>query len=668
MSAPAETPAETLEFQAEARQLLDLMIHSLYRHKEIFLRELISNASDALDKLRFAALTDSSLLAGDERLAIRLAVDPDQRTLTVSDNGIGMNRDELIANLGTIARSGTKEFLAALEQAKQKGSEAPELIGQFGVGFYSSFMVADEVVVETQKAGETQGYRWSSRADGRFTIEEIERAQRGATVILHLKPREPDEQDFTDYATEYAVRSVVKQYSDFVTYPIEMEVEREEGEGDQKQKVKRDETLNSMKPLWTRRPSEVTDDEHNEFYRHLTHDWEAPASRIHFRAEGTLEYTALLYVPAHAPFALLAPHENKSRLSLYVKRVFIMADCEELLPPWLRFVAGLVDSSDLPLNISRETLQHARQMTPIRKRLTSKLLESFKHMLEDERERYEKIWNDFGAIIKEGIYFEDDQDKYRVAEISLFHSTRGASGESLISLDEYIEKMPFKQKEIYFIAGKDRKSLLASPHLEACRKNGFEVLLLTDAVDEFALARLTEFDNHKLKSVERGEIELEDEEQKQKRAEQEERQKPLLEAVKQALGERVGEVRFSNRLTDSAAVLVAGEDDLTPQMKRVLRQARQEIPDTARTLELNPQHALIERLSGLTGPGAPGANESRFNDYCELIYCQALLSEGSTLEDPLRFNRLVTELMLQEAPPPAPAAAPAAQPTKESSD
>ena len=633
--------AETMEFQAEARQLLDLMIHSLYQHKEIFLRELISNASDALDKLRYEALTDTSLLEGDERLAVRLSIDADQRLLVVSDNGIGMNRDDLVANLGTIARSGTKEFLRALEQAKGRSGDMPELIGQFGVGFYSSFMVADQVVVQTRRADETQGYRWSSRADGQFTIEAIELEQRGTSVTLHLKPKGPDEQDYTDYATEYALREVVKKYSDFVTYPIEMEVEREEGEGDQQQKVRRDEVLNSMKPLWTRTPSELTDEEHNEFYRHLTHDWEEPAARVHFRAEGALEYTALLYVPAHKTFSMLGPQEHKSRLSLYVKRVFIMADCEELLPPWLRFVGGLVDSSDLPLNVSRETLQHARQMVPIRKKLTSKLVESFKRMLEDDRDAYQKIWENFGAIIKEGIYFENEEDKFRVAEIALFQSTRS---EGLITLDEYIEKMPFKQKEIYFISGKDRKSLLTSPHLEACKRNGFEVLLLTDPVDEFAMQRLTEFDNTKLKSVERGQIELEDDEQKEKREEQEQELKPLLEAVKQSLGERVGEVRFSNRLTDSAAVLVSGEDDLTPHMKRVLREARQDVPDTARALELNPEHALIARLSKLQ------EDESRFGDYCELIFCQALLSEGSPLEDPPRFNRLVTELMVQQSP------------------
>ena len=630
-------PAETLEFQAETRQLLDLMIHSLYQHKEIFLRELISNASDALDKVRFESLTNSSLLEGEEKLSIRIDVDPDKKLLFVSDSGIGMNRDELVANLGTIARSGTQEFLRALEKAKGETGDLPEMIGQFGVGFYSSFMVADEVVVETRKAGESQGYRWSSRADGSYTIEEMDREQRGTTIKLQLKPKGLDEQEFTDYSSEWAVRDVVKKYSNFVTYPIEMEVEREEGEGDDKKKVTKVDVLNSMKPLWTRSPSEVTDDEHSEFYRHLTHDWEAPATRVHFRAEGTLEYDALMYVPAHPPLSLLEPQQHKSRIALYVKRVFIMADCEELLPPWLRFTRGLVDSSDMPLNVSRETLQHARQMVPIRKKLTSRILETFKKMMEDEREAYEAIWKNFGSILKEGIYFEGEEDKFRVAEVALFHSTRG---DDLISLDEYIEKMPFKQKEIYFIAGQERKSLEASPHLEAFRKNGFEVLLLTDPVDEFAMSRLTEFDSHKIKSVERGQIDLEDDEQKEQRESQEKEQKPLLEAVKKSLGDRVSEVRFSNRLTESAAVLVSGEQDLTPHMKRVLREARQEVPDSVRTLELNPGHALTQKLSKLQEVG------SRFDDYCQLLYCQALLAEGSPIEDPARFNRLISELMV----------------------
>ncbi|MFH0946029.1 MAG: molecular chaperone HtpG [Planctomycetota bacterium] len=626
-----------MEFQAETRQLLDLMIHSLYQHKEIFLRELISNASDALDKVHFLSLTDSSLLEGEEKLSIRIDVDPKKKLLFVSDSGIGMNRDDLVANLGTIARSGTQEFLKALEKAKGEAGDLPEMIGQFGVGFYSSFMVADEVVVETRKAGESQGYRWSSRADGSYTIEEMDREQRGTTVKLHLKKKGLDEQDFADYASEYAIRSVVKKYSDFVTYPIEMEVEREEGEGDAKRKVLKIEVLNSMKPLWTRSPSEVTDDEHSEFYRHLTHDWEVPAARVHFRAEGALEYDALLYVPSHPPLSLFEPQQHKSRIALYVKRVFIMADCEELLPPWLRFTKGLVDSSDMPLNVSRETLQHARQIVPIRKKLTSKILEKFKKMMEDDREAYEGIWKNFGPVLKEGIYFEEEADKFRVAEIALFQSTRGGG---LISLDEYIEKMPFKQKEIYFIAGQDRKSLEASPHLEAFRKNGYEVLLLTDPVDEFAMSRLTEFDNHKIKSVERGQIDLEDEKEKKKRESQEKEQKPLLEAVKKSLGDRVGEVRFSNRLTESAAVLVSGEKDLTPHMKRVLREARQEVPDTVRTLELNPEHALIQKLTSLQ------ENESRFDDFCQLLYCQALLAEGSPIEDPARFNRLVSDLMV----------------------
>ncbi|MBI4882373.1 MAG: molecular chaperone HtpG [Planctomycetes bacterium] len=630
---------EKMEFQAEARQLLDLMIHSLYQHKEIFLRELISNASDALDKIHFQSLTDPQLLAGDDRLHIRIDADPEERTLAVSDNGIGMDREELIANIGTIARSGTREFLTALRKSGEKSAAPPELIGQFGVGFYSCFMVADEVVLETRRAGQAQGLRWRSRGDGGYTIEECDREARGTTVTLRLKDRGPVDEEFADYSAEWQIRAVVKRYSDFVSYPIEMEVEREEGEGDAKKRVRRVETLNSLKPLWSRSPAEVSDEEHADFYRHLTHDWEKPAARIHLKAEGTLEYVALLYVPAHRPLALFDPHEAKSKIALYVKRVFIMGDCEEVLPPWLRFMRGLVDSSDLPLNISRETLQHNRQMAPIRKHLVSRTLETFKKMLEDEREKFQGIWRDFGALLKEGIYYEGEEDKFKVAEIALFQSTRGPG---LVSLDEYIEQMPAKQKEIYFLAGPDRQTIEASPHLEAFRKKGFEVLLLTDPVDEFAMQRLTEFDGKPIRSIERGEVEVEDVEEKEARAQKEKELKPLLEAVKAALGERVGEVRFSNRLTDSAAVLVSGEHDLTPHMKRMLKGALQEVPDQARILELNPGHPLVAKLDLMRAR----PQESRFADFCEILYCQALLAEGTPLPDAARFNKLLSELLV----------------------
>ena len=632
----AAQPAETMEFQAETRQLLDLMIHSLYKHKEIFLRELISNASDALDKMRFLAASNAKALDGDEHLHIRVEGDAEDRTLLIADNGVGMSRDDLVENLGTIARSGTREFLSQLKDAD--GSDLPELIGQFGVGFYSAFMVADEVTVDTRRHDEEQGHRWRSKGDGSYSIEPIDKPDRGTTIVLHLKERAETDDAFQDFTQEWTIRETVKRYSDFVAYPIEMEVEREEGEGDDKKTVTRVETLNSMKPLWTRPAAEVTDEEHADFYKHVTKDWEAPRRTIHFKAEGTLEYHALLYLPSHKPLMTHDHHQPKSRLSLYVKRVFIMDDCEELLPPWLRFVRGLVDSGDMPLNVSRETLQHNRQMTPIRKRLTSKVLDTLSTMLDDEREEYDQFWDDFGAVLKEGIYY-DDEHKDKVAAISLFQSSKE---DGRTTLKAYVERMPDDQKEIYYLAGTDKKSLLASPHLEAFARKGFEVLFLTDPVDEFALQRLTEFDGKALKSIERGQVELEDDDEKEAREEKEKELKPLLERVQTSLDDHVSEVRFSNRLTDSAAVLVTGEHDLTPQMERILRDARQEVPESKRILELNPDHPLVAAMNEQQDDGP-------FGDYCKLLYGQALLAEGSTLPDPASFNKLLVDLMVKKS-------------------
>ncbi len=636
---------QTMEFQAETRQLLDLMIHSLYRHKEIFLRELISNASDALDKVRFEALTRPELLEGDDDLAIRLETDRDARTLTIADNGIGMSRDEVIENLGTIARSGTREFVAALKDAKEQATSAPELIGQFGVGFYSAFMVADRVTVETRRADlpAGEGVRWTSTGGGAFELETIERAPRGTRITLHLKERGEEGEEMPELTAEWALRGLVKKYSDFVQWPIRMDVEREEGEGDDKKTVVKTETLNSMKPLWTRTPSEVTDEEHAEFYKQLAHDWEPPGRTIHFRAEGTLEYTALLYVPSHRPLAFLEGDRGKSKLSLYVKRVFIMDDCDELLPPWLRFVRGLVDSSDLPLNVSRETLQHTRQMAPIRRRLVTKTLETFKKWLDDDRDAYAKTWGEFGPLIKEGMYGEDDETKFKIAEVCLFRSTRG---DGLVTLDEVIEAMPDGQEEVYWLAGPDLDTLRRSPHLEAFAARGYEVLLLTDPVDEFAMQRLTEFDGKPLKAIDKGDVDLGDDEEKAARDEKAKELKPLLDAVKERLGEQVAEVRFSSRLKESPAVLVTGEQDLSPHMARLLRGMDREVPESKRILELNASHPLVKRLDALRDGSA-----GRFGDYCELLFGQAQLAEGTAPEDPQRFNRLLTSLMVGEDRP-----------------
>lgn len=639
--------AEKREFQAETKRLLDLMIHSLYRHKEIFLRELISNASDALDKLRFEALTRPELIAGDERLKIRLERDPDDHELVVADNGIGMTKDEVIQNLGTIARSGTREFSEKLAQAvksKPDGAELPELIGQFGVGFYSVFMVADEVTVDTRKAGEEEGVRWTSRGDGSYTVEPIAKRDRGTTITLKLKQPLGDETDHDDFTQEWRIREIVRRYSDFVAYPIEMDVEREEKVGDDKKETKKitlTETLNSMKPLWARPISEVKAEEHAEFYKHLTHDWEAPRETIHFRAEGALEYTALLYIPAHRTHEWVdSQHQMKSHLSLYVKRVFIMNDCEELLPVWLRFVRGLVDSSDLPLNVSRETLQHARQMRPMQKKLVAKTLEALRKMLESDRAQYSSFFDDFGSVLKEGIY-GDDEFRKDVAAIALFHSTK--EGGERTTLKEYVERMPVSQKAIYYISGSDPAAIARSPHLEAFKKRGFEVLLLTDAVDEFAFARLHEFDGRSLKSVERGALDFEpaaDSPEAKEREKAREQKKPLAEALKASLGDKVSEVRFGDRLTESVAVLVTEEHGLTPQMLKVLKDAKQDVSEGKRILELNPDHPVVARLEGLKD------DSERLGDFAELIYSQALLAEGRPPEDPVRFNQLLTKLML----------------------
>jgi molecular chaperone HtpG len=632
---------ERHEFQAETRRLLDLMIHSLYRNREIFLRELISNASDALDKLRFEALTRPELLEGDERLRIRIERDAEDRQLVIADNGIGMTRDDVIANLGTIARSGTREFAERLSAVEREGGEAdaPELIGQFGVGFYSAFMVAKEVVVDTRRAGDDEGVRWRSKGDGSYTIEPIAKKDRGTTITLHLEPPPiAGDEEAVDYTSEWVIRDVVRRYSDFVAYPIEMEVEREEDDGEGKKKTVRVvETLNSMRPLWTRPPAELKPEEHAEFYKHLTHDWEAPRETIHFRAEGALEYVALLYVPSHRPIDFLEAGERPaSRLSLYVKRVFIMSDCEELLPPWLRFVRGLVDSSDLPLNVSRETLQHTRQMAPIRKRLTSKVIEALRSRLESDREAYVSFWKDFGPLVKEGVY-GDEEFRKDAAALALFRST---AGETYTTLSEYIARMPVSQKAIWYLAGDDVATLERSPHLEVFKKRGFEVLLLTDAVDEFAMARLHEFDGRPLKSAERGDLDFETADEGDARKKAKEERKEVLETVKAALGDKVADVRFGDRLTDSVAVLVTGEHGMTPQMLRVLRDARQAVPEDRRVLELNPTHPLVARLAAFPGD-SPEAK-----DYAALVLGQAQLGEGKAPDDPVAFNQLVTRLML----------------------
>ncbi len=639
---------ETRKFETEIQKLLDLMINSLYSHKEIFLRELISNASDALDTLRFKAQTDQNLLEGDNDFRIRIDVDSDARTISVSDNGIGMTRDEVIEHIGTIAKSGTSKFIEAIA-AKDSNELVPELIGQFGVGFYSSFMVAERVVLTTRTAGSKEATLWESVGDGSYTIEDGERENRGTTVTLYLRKAEGADQDFTK---EWEIRSTIKKYSDFVTYPIFMDIEREEVptdkdgkpiEGAEPVKKVTEETLNSMKPIWNKRKSEVTEDEYKEFYRYLSHDWTDPLETIHLNAEGKTEYNALMYIPSQAGMDLFMP-EKKSGMQLYVKRIFIMDNCEELMPPYLRFIKGVVDSADLSLNISREILQHDRLMTMIRKNLVKKVLGNLKEMLEKDREKYLKFWQAFGLVLKEGIHY-DFENQEALKDLLLFASTRG---NELTTLKEYCSRMPEDQKEIYYITGSSREMLTNSPHLEALKTKGYEVLLMTDPVDEWVLQGLTAYDEKPLKSVAKGEVSLLNEEEKKEVEEKlkadEEQYASLLTFLKNTLREKVKDAKLSSRLTDSAVCLVADEHDMSASMERLLRAAGQDVPETKRILELNPQHELVKVMFDLY---KENPSDPRLEEYSELLLDQALLTEGSPIADPVKFSKLVAKLMVK---------------------
>jgi molecular chaperone HtpG len=639
------TKAERLEFQAETKELLDLMIHSLYSHKEIFLRELCSNASDALDKRRFLGLTDPGLAPAGE-LSIELEPDPAARTLIVRDNGIGMSREELIENLGTIARSGTKRFLL---DARGK-ADAPELIGQFGVGFYSAFMVADEVVVESRRAGGEAGWRWRSRGDGHFELEPLADLPAGTRIVLHLKAHDEDEAGAQDFAAEWVLRDIVRRYSDFVSYPIKLLSQRRGPKlDDQGQPIEGSEetrrewvVINSQKPIWMRPKAEVSAEQYAELYRRISRGFGEPLETIHFRAEGSNEYTAVLFLPKEKPLELFESEPKKSRVQLYVKRVFITADCEELMPPWLRFVPGLVDSNDLPLNVSRETLQHNRQLAQIKKRLTRKVLDSLGGLAKERRADFEAFWGQFGAVLKEGLYFEQGDTQDELAGLCLFRSSRG---EGWTGLQEYVERMPAGQPAIYTLAAPDLETARRSPHLERPRAKGYEVLFLLDPVDEFAFQRLEEWHGTKIQALGKGADQLEDEGDKQRRSELEGQHKALLEAMQQRLSGAVSGVSFSSRLSDAAAVLVGEEHSFSPHVEKLMRESGRGPagPASRRRLELNPGHGLVERLEGLR-ESAP----ERFQDYCDLLYGQALLSEGATPPEPARFAALVAKLLLAE--------------------
>ncbi|MFM1723354.1 molecular chaperone HtpG [Rhodococcus sp. PAM 2766] len=643
------TGIEQREFQTETRQILDLMIHSVYSNKDTFLRELVSNASDALDKLKLEAYRDKDLEADTSDLHIELDVDADTRTLTVRDNGIGMSRDEVIDLIGTLAKSGTAELRRKLREAKDAVA-SEELIGQFGIGFYSTFMVADKVTLLTRKAGEKHGTRWESSGDATYTIETVDDAPQGTSVTLHLKPEDVEDHLY-DYASERKLREIVKRYSDFIAYPVRMQVERPAPETDDTSAEDQDaepktvvetETLNSMKALWARPRSEVTDDEYNEFYKHVSHSWDDPLEVIPMKAEGTFEYQALLFIPSHAPFDLFS-REHRAGIHLYVKRVFIKDDCEELMPEYLRFVKGVVDAQDLSLNVSREILQQDRQIRAIRRRLTKKVLTTIKDMLssEDEasRDKYRTVWSQFGRVLKEGL-LSDFDNRDTLLEISSFPSTH--SEDEQTTLAQYVERMKDGQEQIYYLTGESRQQLEASPHMEAFRARGLEVLLLTDPVDEMWVTSVPEFDGKPLQSIAKGEVDLDtDEEKKDAEAKREEQDKQFADVLgwlTSTLEDQVKQVRLSTRLTDSPACIVGDEFGMTPSLERMYRASGQEVPHFKRILELNPTHPLVE---GLRAAHAERGDDPALAETAELLYGTALLAEGGELEDPAHFAKML---------------------------
>ncbi len=632
-------PTERHEFQAEVKQLLDLMVHSLYSDKDIFLRELISNASDALDKLRFEHLTRTELDASD--LHIRIEVDRAARTLSIADNGIGMTRDEVVKNIGTIARSGTREFLTSLDEAQKKTMPA-DLIGQFGVGFYSAFMVADKITLVTRRAGQTTATRWESVGDGAYTLGDAERDRAGTTVTLHLKP-EDTEHGLRDYTAEHVIKDIVKRYSDFVTYPIRMQ-RWKDGEKPSDPKILEDETLNSMKAIWDRPKGEVSDTEYKEFYRHIAHDWTDPLRTIPVKIEGTIEAYALLYVPAKAPFDLYSA-EMKRGLQLYVKRVFVMDECKELLPTHLRFIKGVVDAHDLSLNVSREILQKDRQIQVIRKQLIKKVMSTLEEMKRDKPDDYLEFWASFGPVLKEGLLPYDATDKDKLLELVIAPSTRDSS--KLASLDDYIGRMKEGQDAIYFLTGPTREAAARSPLLEAFTAKGYEVLLFTDQVDEIWLERAPKFKDKQLTSIGRGEVKLGSDDDRKKESEAlEEKQKEfgdLLAYLRVQLQEEVKEVRLSSRLTSSPVCLVSDEHDITPRMQKMLEQLGQKPPRTKPILELNPGHPLLPKLHALF---ASNKADPRLGTYAQVLLGQAHLADTGQLPDPTAFSRALGDLMM----------------------
>ena len=635
MTTNHDTSKQTLGFQAEVKQLMQLMIHSLYSNKEIFLRELISNASDAADKLRFAALANGALYENDSELKIRVSFDKAARTVTITDNGIGMNRDEVIAHIGTIAKSGTKEFFQNLSGDQAKDAN---LIGQFGVGFYSAFIVADKVTLRTRKAGEGDGVEWVSSGEGDFTIEQIDKASRGTEITLHLKA---DEDEFLN---DWKLKSTIRKYSDHITLPIVMnKVEWQDGEdGKEGGMVTTDalETINKASALWARAKNDITEEEYQEFYKHVSHDFENPLAWSHNRVEGKQEYISLLYIPAKAPFDLY-DRERSHGIKLYVKRVFIMDDTDKLMPQYLRFVRGVIDTADLPLNVSREILQESRDLDAIKKGSVNKVLGLLEEMASNKPDDYSAFWSQFGRVLKEGVG-EDFSNKEKVAGLLRFASTHADTDAQIVSLNDYIARMKPEQTLIYFITADSFAAAQHSPHLEIFRKKGIEVLLMSDRVDEWLLSSLTEFAGKKLQSIAKGDLDLgalESETEKEIQKSTEAEYKLLIDKIKITLGDAVKEVRVTHRLTDSPACLVSDKHDISGNLERILKAAGQNAPNVKPILEINPSHKLVAKLNA-------EIDDTKFSDWAYLVFDQALLAEGGQLPDPAAFVKRMNSLIV----------------------
>ena len=632
----ATKKSEKMEFKAEVKQLLHLMIHSLYSNKEIVLRELISNASDAADKLRFEALADGALYEDDSDLNIHVAFDKDARTVTISDNGIGMSREEVVSNIGTIAKSGTKDFMTALSGDQVKDAN---LIGQFGVGFYSAFIIAEKVTLVTRRAGSKQGVQWTSAGEGDFMLDAVEKAGRGTDVILHLRKGEDE------FLNDWKLKSIVRKYSDHITLPIlmkksEWKEAEEEGKPGEMVVTNEDEAVNQASALWARGKQDITEVEYQAFYKHLAHDMENPLTYTHNRVEGNQEYISLLYVPSKAPFDLY-DRDRSNGIKLYVKRVFIMEDAEKLMPQYLRFIRGVIDSADLPLNVSREILQDSRDVDAIKKGSVNKVLGLLADLAKNKPEEYKTFWTEFGRVIKEGLG-EDAPNKEKISGLLRFASTHNDNDTQDVGFADYVGRMKEEQEAIYYITADTFAAAQHSPHLEIFRKKGIEVLLMSDKVDEWMLGGLSEFEGKKLQSIAKGDLDLgklEDESEKEAQKKVEEDSKDLIERIRKTLGDEVKEVRVTHRLTDSPACLVVGDNDVSGNLARMLKAAGQNAPESKPVLEVNPDHRLVEKLKS-------EKDDAKFNDYTRVLFDQALLAEGGQLDDPASFVRRVNALLV----------------------